>query len=246
MQPGQSRRLEHTQCRDGHPDHLPKLHSENSGTCLGICCKDGVVVAAEKLFTSKMVEMKESARRCHALDFHAGICISGYLPDGRNIMTRARNECKQMRETFAVPITGGVLAKRTADYMHVFTKYGSYRPFGSSAIIASYGDDGPQLFVCDPSGTVAGYHACALGKGKTVAKSQLEALDFSTLTCAEAVKKAAAVLYDVHDSAKDRIWDVEFSWVCDASGRRFVPVPQALVPPMPVATSAHAAPAAAH
>lgn len=206
---------------------------ENAPDCIGICCKDGVVVACEKLFQSKMIDMAESSRRCQAIDYHAGVCIAGHLPDGRMIVSRAREEAKQMRDIFATPITGLVLARRVADFMHVFTKYGSYRPFGVASILASYGDDGPQLFVADPSGNVAGYNAIALGHHKTVAKSQLETIDFANITCEEAVKKAAAILFDVHDYAKDKIWDVEFSWVCEASGRRFVPVPKNLIPAKP-------------
>ena len=35
---------------------------ENSGTCLGLRCKDGVVMAVEKIVTSKML-VKGSCRR---------------------------------------------------------------------------------------------------------------------------------------------------------------------------------------
>lgn len=214
---------------------------ENSGTCIGICCQDGVVLCAEKIFSSKMVDMKESARRCHAVDYHAGVCIAGYLPDGRALVSQARDEAKNMRDMFSVPITGSVLARRVGDFMHVYTIQGGARPFGASAVLAAFGDDGPTLHIADPSGAVVGYYACALGKGKTVAKSQLEEIDFSKITCREAVKKAAAVLYDVHDAAKDKMWEPEFAWVCEESKRRFVPVPENLIPPKPGQQQAAAA-----
>lgn len=95
------------------------------------------------------------------------------LPDGRALVGRARAEAENSRDIFAVPILGSVLASRIGQFMHAYTTHYSYRPFGCTAIIASYSDDGPQLYVSDPSGTVAGYYAIALGKAKTVAKTEL-------------------------------------------------------------------------
>lgn len=45
------------------------------------------------------------------------------------------------------------LVDRVSGFMHVFTLYGSVRPFGSSIMFGAYNkDDGPQLFLADPSG----------------------------------------------------------------------------------------------
>jgi 20S proteasome subunit alpha 7 len=44
--------------------------------------------------------------------------------------------------------------------------------------------------------TFKGYNATAVGKGSQVAKTELEKLDFKTITCAEAVKHAAR-MYDL-------------------------------------------------
>lgn len=205
---------------------------ENSSTAVAACCVDGVVVAVEKLLSNRMQE-PNSNNRIHPVDRQAGICVCGMLPDGKAIINRARSEAEQSREVFAVPILGSVLASRVADYMHVYTTHFMYRPFGCSVIIGSYADDGPQLHVCDPSGTVAGYYGVALGKAKIVAKSELEKLDFSTITCEEAVKKLVAVLHDVHDKQKDKLYEVEVAWVCDKSHRRWEHVPAEFVPAHP-------------
>ncbi|KAG5499171.1 hypothetical protein JIQ42_03983 [Leishmania sp. Namibia] len=205
---------------------------DNSSTAVAACCKDGVVVAVEKILSSRMLE-NGSNNRIHAVDRQAGICICGLLPDGRAIVSRARLEAENSRDIFATPIRGAVLANRVGEFMHVYTTHFAYRPFGCSAIIASYADDGPQLFVSDPSGTVAGYYGIALGKGKTVAKSELEKLDFANLTCDEAVGKLASILHDVHDKQKDKLYEVEVAWVCDKSDRKFVHVPASMIPPPP-------------
>jgi 20S proteasome subunit alpha 7 len=67
-------------------------------------------------------------------------------------------------------------------------------------LIASYAEEGPQLYSVDPSGVSYRYFATAIGKGKNGAKSQLEKLDLTTLTAREAVIEAAKVLgLSVHD-----------------------------------------------
>lgn len=205
---------------------------DNSSTAVAACCKDGVVVAVEKILTSRMLE-SGSNKRIHAVDRQAGICICGMLPDGRAIISRARSEAENSREIFSCPIQGSVLANRIGEFMHVYTTHFYYRPFGCSAIIASYADDGPQLYVSDPSGTVAGYYGVALGKAKTIAKTELEKLDFSTLSCAEAVVKLTNILHEVHDAQKDKLYEVEVAWVCDKSDRKFEHVPPYMIPPPP-------------
>lgn len=205
---------------------------DNSSTAVGVVCKDGVVVAVEKILASRMLEAS-SNNRIHAVDRQAGICICGLLPDGKAIVTRTREEAAQNRNVFASPMTGESLASRVGDLMHLHTVYYWVRPFGCSVIVASYADDGPQLYAVDPSGTVAGYYGIALGKAKTVAKTEVEKLDFKNLTCREAVPKLVSILHEVHDKQKDKLYDIEVAWVCDESNRVFKHVPADIIPPKP-------------
>jgi 20S proteasome subunit alpha 7 len=69
------------------------------------------------------------------------------------------------------------------------------------------------------------YFATAVGKSKQGSASELEKLDFSKLTVAEGVKHLARILFKLHDEVKDKALDVELSWVCDASKRLHVTVP---------------------
>ncbi|CCD12750.1 unnamed protein product [Trypanosoma congolense IL3000] len=202
---------------------------DNGSTAVAACCKDGVVIAVEKILTSRMLEAG-SNDRIHAIDRQAGLCVCGVLPDGLAIVSRARSEAENSRETFSTPIMGSVLASRVGEFMHVYTTHFAYRPFGCSVIVASYADDGPQLYVSDPSGTVAGYYGIALGRGKTVAKTELERLNFSTLTCDEAVVALTDIIRKVHDESKDKIYEVEVAWVCDKSDRVFQHVPKEMIP----------------
>lgn len=58
-------------CRLARPQAI-----ENSGTAVGVRCKDGIVFGVEKLLASKML-VPGSGRRIHALDEHVGAVRSG-------------------------------------------------------------------------------------------------------------------------------------------------------------------------
>lgn len=68
------------------------------------------------------------------------------------------------------------------------------------------------------------HFASAVGKGKTAAKSLLEKLPLSTITCREAVTELAKIMYSVHDE-KEKAFELEISWVCDESGKKHTLVP---------------------
>lgn len=197
-------------------------------TAIGIQCVDGVVVVAEKVHGSRMMELS-SGQRCHAVDRQAGVCVAGHLPDGRALVNELREDAAEDRANFATPMRGHALAHRLGSRMHVNTASGAYRPFGVSMLLASYADDGPQLYLVDPSGTALGYYACAVGAGKTVAKTELEKLDFASITCAEALAKGVAIIRQVHE-AKHKTWNIEAAWVSDATGRKFQHVPDSMIP----------------
>ncbi|KAK6099668.1 putative proteasome subunit alpha type-7 [Batrachochytrium dendrobatidis] len=141
---------------------------ENSGTCIGIRAKDGVVLAHEKLVQSKLL-VPGSNRRIQTVDQHIGMVGAGLLADSRHLVTRARQEAANYKDNYKSPI---------------------------------------------PS---KGYNGCAVGKGKQVAKTEIEKLKFTELTAREAVKEAARIIHFVHDEAKDKSFELELTWICDES-----------------------------
>lgn len=81
--------------------------------------------------------------------------------------------------------------ERVGAYIHAYTSYGSVRPFGTSTILAAIDKTGPQLYVVEPSGAYYGYRAAAVGKGRQLAKTELEKLDVGGLSMRDAVNEAA-------------------------------------------------------
>ncbi|XP_059483724.1 proteasome subunit alpha type-3 [Neocloeon triangulifer] len=201
---------------------------ENSGTAIGLKGKDGVVFAVEKLVQSKLYEFGAN-RRLFTVDTHVGMSVAGLLADAKQIVETARSECADYRSQYGSNIPLKYLNDRVSMFMHAYTLYSAVRPFGCSAIIGSYDQvDGPAMYVIDPSGVSHGYFGCAIGKAKQSAKTEMEKLKLSDLSCRELVKEAARIIYLVHDELKDKAFELELSWVGEATGGRHEKVPKEL------------------
>jgi 20S proteasome subunit alpha 7 len=93
--------------------------------------------------------------------------VNGLTPDGKALMYRAREESVQYEKMFGIKIPGSILADRLALRAQMSTVYASYRPFGSSIIIAIHDHlKGYGLYMVEPSGTCYEYYGCASGRGK--------------------------------------------------------------------------------
>lgn len=193
---------------------------ENSSTAIAIKCKDGVVLAVEKLIISKLHEEDSNMRIFH-IDKHVGMAIAGLLADARQIVEIARDQAANYRSDYGTEIPLKYLTQRVAMYMHLYTLYGAYRPFGASVLLASFGDE-PELYMIDPSGVSWGYNGCAIGKAKQAAKTEIEKIDFTNITCKEALKEAARIIYLVHDEVKDKAFDLQLSWISADTEKKHV------------------------
>jgi 20S proteasome subunit alpha 7 len=87
-------------------------------------------------------------------------------------------------------------------YAFAHTLYSSVRPYGAAVALSVVDASGPQLYMIEPSGNFYGYAACAMGKGKQVAKTELEKLKFDELSVRDAIKEAARMhaLYVLNDT----------------------------------------------
>lgn len=223
---------------------------ENAGTALGLRCADGIVLAVEKPLITKMLVKHTTGRRIHTVDEHAGVAITGFVSDGRQIVNRARDEASNYDETYGTKIPPSTLANRLSAYVHYFTLHGALRPFGCSTLIAAY-DPATQkhsLHMVEPSGVTYEYYGAAAGRGRQPARTEMEKLPINPkqvaaregasgtgggggelITCAEGVKQLAKIIYTLHDEAKDKPFELEMSWLCKESGWKHVGVPKEII-----------------
>ncbi|KAK9374500.1 nucleophile aminohydrolase [Lipomyces chichibuensis] len=185
---------------------------EADGTAIGIKCKDGVVLAVEKIVSSKLL-VPGANKKIQTIDKHIGVAYSGLTPDGRHFVSQGRSEAYSWRGTYKVPISVTSMTDRLAGYVQAYTLYNSVRPFGISAIVGGVDQSGPHLFTIEPSGAYWGYLGAATGKGRQAAKSELEKLDLPNISAKDAVKAAAKIIYAAHDDSKDKDFELEISWV---------------------------------
>ncbi|KKA21685.1 Proteasome endopeptidase complex [Rasamsonia emersonii CBS 393.64] len=219
---------------------------ENGGTAIGIRCKDGVVLAVEKLVTSKLLKPGAN-KRIATVDRHIGIVSAGLVPDGRHFVSRARDEASSWRRTYKGPIPTSALANRLGGYVQAYTLYSSVRPFGVTSIVGGWDPEselsvdgqvgtgpssgaggkvdgvkagGPGLYMIEPSGLYWGYYGAATGKGRQAAKAELEKLDLSSgnLSLLDAVKEAARIIYVAHEDSKDKDFELEMTWISSLDG----------------------------
>ncbi|MCJ1311106.1 hypothetical protein MMC25_004776 [Agyrium rufum] len=219
---------------------------ENGSTSIGIRCKDGVVLAAEKIITSKLLKPGAN-KRIATVDKNVGVVSSGLIPDGRHFVSRARDEASSWRSTYKGPIPVSALASRLGSYVQAYTLYQSVRPFGVTSIVGGWDSEaelpvdgqvgngpsvgaggkvkgakagGPGLYMIEPSGLYWGYYGAATGKGRQTAKAELEKLDLAsgTLSLLDGVKEAARIIYLAHEDSKDKEFELEMSWVSSLDG----------------------------
>lgn len=149
---------------------------EKSGTVIGLRGKDCVILAVEKIISSKLHE-EDAAGRIFTIEKNIGMAIAGLVADGNYVADIARQEAANFRQQFEHAIPLKHLCERVAGYIHAYTLYSAVRPFGLSVIFASWDEvEGPQLYKIEPSGSSFGYYACASGKAKQQAKTEMEKL----------------------------------------------------------------------
>jgi len=201
---------------------------EKSGTVIGICCKDGVVMGVEKFILSPMM-VASSNRRIQTVGKHSGMAVAGLVADARQLVNKGRKECRDYISFYGMPIPGRLLSERLAGEVHSNTLYWWLRPYGCSVLLAHYDSFGkPGLWLIEPSGTVHKYFGSAVGKHKQAAKTELEKINFAEITCREAVKKIATIIYKVHDDIKEKKFELEMTWICDESNKKHCRIPEAL------------------
>lgn len=145
---------------------------KRGATAIGIKCKDGVILLADKRVGSKLLEA-DTIEKIYKIDEHICAATSGLVADARVLIDRARVEAQINRLTYDEAISVKELAKRICDFKQQYTQYGGVRPFGVSLLIAGV-DEVPKLYETDPSGALLEYKATAIGMGRNVVVEYFE------------------------------------------------------------------------
>jgi len=161
-------------------------------TAIGIVCKDGALLVADKRVVEKLI-VNESVEKIFQVDDHIGATFSGISSDGRILVERSQVIAQQNRVTYDQPITTGTLVKEICNLKQLYTQVGGARPFGVSIMFIGVGEK-PHLFVTDPIGIFFEYKATAIGEGEIEVKDILNKQYKESMTLDEGIKLAISAL----------------------------------------------------
>ena len=133
-------------------------------------------------------------------------------------MYRGREEAQQYEKMFGIKMPGAVLAERLGLRVQMNTIYASQRPFGTSLALATYDHlKGLGLYMIEPSGSCYEYWGCASGRGKQLARNEIEKKNFRELTVDEALPHIAKILLKAQEEMKDKKQELELSIISDGT-----------------------------
>jgi len=163
------------------------LETVNRGaTILGIACSEGIVLGAEEKIESKLQD-ESFMWKLFEVDDHVGAAVVGLGSDARILIDQARVYAQSNKLMYDEPIDIEIIAKRVGDIKQLYTQHAGVRPFGVSIIFGGVDKTGSRLFATDPSGSIRGWKAVAVGVGKETVEGILkteynEKLDIETTT----------------------------------------------------------------
>jgi 20S proteasome subunit alpha 3 len=182
--------------------------------------KDGIVLAAERKVTSKLLEQDTSAEKLYILNeyvsvhgsrkveltctFSNMICaVAGMTADANILINYARSQAQRYLLTYNEDIPCEQLVRRLCDLKQGYTQHGGLRPFGVSFIYAGYDPQRQfQLYQSNPSGNYGGWKATSVGANNASAQSLLKQDYKEDCDLKEACGMAVKVLSKTMDSTK--------------------------------------------
>lgn len=189
---------------------------------MGILAKDGIVLAAERKVTSKLLEQDTSAEKLYILNEYGKrrflttvsefmlmalsnmICaVAGMTADANILINYARQAAQRYLLTYHEDIPCEQLVRRLCDLKQGYTQRGGLRPFGVSFIYAGWDPQRQfQLYQSNPSGNYGGWKATSVGANNASAQSLLKQDYKEDCDLTEACGTAVKVLSKTMDSTK--------------------------------------------
>ncbi len=167
---------------------------KQGSTALGITCKDGVVLVADKRVNSKLM-IADAIEKTFPIDDHIVTMASGIISDARVLVDRSQLKAQQHFVTYNGKIDILSIVKDICDLKQICTQSAGLRPFGVSLLVAGVEEDGTiKLFLTEPYGLYFQYKAAAIGEHDTEVEQILQKKWKSSLGVNDAVKLGVEAL----------------------------------------------------
>ncbi|MEA3379173.1 MAG: archaeal proteasome endopeptidase complex subunit alpha [Nanoarchaeota archaeon] len=168
---------------------------KQGSTAIGMVCKDGVLLIADKRIFDKLI-VPHAVEKIFQVDEHIAATATGFVMDGRVLIEKAQVMVQQHKVTYGVPMDLPILVKEICNIKQFYTQYGGARPFGVSILFAGV-DEKPLLFITDPTGIYFEFKATAVGEYENEIKNLLNNQYKETLTIDEGIKVCMKILKKV-------------------------------------------------
>ena len=139
-------------------------------TTVGIVCKDGVILAAERRVTYGYFVMSKSGKKVFKIADKVGAACAGIVAD-MQILTR---EVGAYLKIYSYEREQSVTVKTAAKLMGSMLFERRYFPYLAQTIVGGVDETGAKLFVLDPLGSVIEDKYTAVGSGSEIAMGLLE------------------------------------------------------------------------
>lgn len=194
----------------------------HAGTSLGILASDGVLLAAERRNTNKLLDEVVFSDKIYKLYDDMACSVSGITSDA-NVLT---NELRLIAQRYLLQYQESMpceqLVSQLCDVKQFYTQSGGKRPFGVSILYMGWDKHyGYQLYQSDPSGNYGGWKATCIGNNSAAAVSMLKQ-EYKTegeTTLQEAVGLAIKVLSKTLDMTKVTPEKIEISTLTREDGK---------------------------
>ncbi|MEK6934373.1 MAG: archaeal proteasome endopeptidase complex subunit alpha [Nanoarchaeota archaeon] len=163
-------------------------------SAIGLVCKDGVVLVADKRIVEKLI-VPESVEKVFQVDDHIAATASGIISDGRVLIERSQILAQQHRVTYDTPIDVQTIVKDICNIKQQFTQYGGARPFGVGVLFVGVDPNNEnKLFLTDPTGIYFEFKATAIGEGEAEIKEILDKEYKESISVEEGIKLSIKAL----------------------------------------------------
>jgi len=126
-----------------------KKKVETGTTTVGIVCKEGVVIGAEKKATMGYLVASKTAEKIRQLDDHIGMTIAGVVGDAQALERYIKAELKLYSLREGRPIKVGAAANLISNIMYARRFF----PYIVQLVVGGY-DSKPRLFSFAPDGSL--------------------------------------------------------------------------------------------
>ncbi|KAJ1935272.1 Proteasome subunit alpha type-3 [Linderina pennispora] len=204
----------------------------HAGTVIGVLSKDGIVLAAERQATSKLLEQEIGSEKIYEMNDNVVAGVAGLTADANILINQSRLIAQRYLMTYDSPIPVEQLVRQLCDLKQGYTQFGGLRPFGVSFLCAGWDQKfGFQLYQSDPAGNYSSWKAACIGENFTNAQSILkqeykdddaaEGIDGAAtqMSLDDALQLACKVLSKTIDTAKLTSEKLEFATLTLKDGR---------------------------